>query len=132
MAVGDLYRLAIVGVGQQTQELVNVHYYEARTSDPDDKGTGLIDAWAATVSAAMAACISDQILIVRLEARNVDQPTQGQDYSLSPAIAGDLVGETLPPIVSARIRWTTGLIGRRTRGATSMWPTTEGSQNAGQ
>lgn len=132
MAQNDIFRLSVVGAGASSQELINVHYYRQLTAAGDDDGVLLIDNFHALVAPAMMACISEAIVLTGYEVRNITQPEFGQDYSLPSAVAGDITGESLPPSSSAIVSWRSGLIGRRRRGRTYMWPTGESQQNAGQ
>jgi hypothetical protein len=132
MAIGDVYRLAVVGIGSAGQELINVYHYEKTAGGDDDAGVLLIDAWVANLSVDYAGLISNLCAIIGFEVRNLDQPEFGTDYTLPEAVQGSQPGEMLPPQTSAVISWRTGFIGRRRRGRTYVWPAGEANQNAGQ
>lgn len=132
MALNDIFRLAVVGQGPQGQELVNVHYYRQNTTDPNNDGTPLGFGWVAQVAPLYALCISNTTSILRLQIRNVTQPTFGIDYTTGLPIAGLLAGEALPPQTAFIVSWRTGLIGRSRRGRTFVWPPNEASQASGQ
>lgn len=132
MAIGDVYRLAVIGSNQGIDELVNVHHYLQTTTGGDDFGVDLIDAWHADSGLTYVNCFSDQCLLVGYQVRNLTQPEFGTDYSLPASEPGTRIGHMLPPSNAPVVSWRTGLIGRRRRGRTYTWPGSEDDQNAGQ
>ena len=132
MAVGDVWRLAVIGSNQGIDELVNVHHYLQTTVGGDDFGVDLIDAWHASCGLEYVTVFSDLCLLVGYQVRNLTQPEFGTDYSLPTAINGERTGQMLPPSIAPVVSWRTGLIGRRRRGRTYTWPGSEDDQNAGQ
>lgn len=132
MAIGDIFRLSMEGIGPNAQEVVNVFHFRQATSTGSDTGEELCVAFEEDIVPLYATLISDDCLITKLEARNVTQPLFGFDYPISPQVPGDLSGETLPSMVAAVVSWRTGLIGRSRRGRSYVWPTTEAQQNLTQ
>lgn len=132
MAVGDVFRFAVIGNNQGIDELVNVHHYVQTSAGGDDEGVDLIDAWVANVMPSFLDTFSELCSLVGFQVRNINQPEFGTDYSLPASENGTLTGEMVPPQVAPVISWRTGLIGRRRRGRSFGWPINEGSQNAGQ
>jgi hypothetical protein len=132
MALEDVYRVAVVGIGSAGQELINVYHYRKSAGSADNSGVLLIDAWTSNLGPDYAALISELCAIIGFEVRNLNQPEFGTDYTLPEAIQGTQEGEMLPPQTSAVISWRTGFIGRRRRGRTYVWPAGEANQNAGQ
>lgn len=132
MALNDVYRMALVGVGSAGQQLVNVHHYQQVAGTGSDEGLQLIDAWVAQASASWADCVGVDNLMTQIQIRNITQPEKGMDYSLPTPIPGEMTGEGLPPQTAGIISWRTGLIGRRRRGRTFMFPAGESAQNNGQ
>lgn len=132
MAQNDIFRLAVIGIGPSAQELVNVHHFRQTTALGSDDGSELIQAWIEDAQAAHLACLASSISVTGYQVRNITQPLFGSDFALTPAEAGDLAGDALPPTAPAIITWRTGLIGRSRRGRTYMWPATEAQQIGGQ
>lgn len=132
MASGDIFKLVLEGLGPQGQQLTNTLYYRQELNIGDPPGTELIDGWYAAASAELIALLSDTVSFTMMHTRNLSQPLYGLDYSLSPALAGDLTGECLPPAVAGVLQFTTGLIGKTMRGRNYLWPTSETQQNQGQ
>lgn len=132
MALNDIFRMAIVGTGPNSQELVNVHHYRQVNTGGGDLGDALGRAWIDVASAAWAQCVSINCAVVQLQIRNLTQPQFGVDFTDDLPIAGAQTGETLPPNASFVISWRTGLIGRARRGRTFMWPPNEAAQASGQ
>lgn len=132
MAINDIYRLSVEGISVAGTELVNVHYYRQVGSPGGDDGMQLALDWYSTVGAAYMAACSAGVAMVGFKARNLTQPQFGVDYALPAPLNGSITGDSLPPQDTAVIRWTTGLIGKRRRGRTYMWPTGESQQSAGQ
>lgn len=132
MAIGDIFRLAVEGLGPNAQQVVSVYHYRQVTALGQDTGSDLCDAWVEDVLPSFVATIADDCLVTRLEARNVNQPTLGFDRLLTPAVPGTLVGEVLPSMSAAVIGFRTGFIGKSFRGRVYVWPTTEAQQNLTQ
>jgi len=132
MAVDDIFRLTLEGLGPQGQQIVNNLYYRQTSVAGDDAGTELIDGWYAACAAALQDLLSDTCAFTEMHTRNLTQPLYGLDYSLSPALAGNVTGECLPPSVAGVLQFTTGFIGKRARGRNYLWPTGESMQNQGQ
>lgn len=132
MAINDVFRLSVEGLGPNAQQVVCVFHYRQTGALGDDSGEDLCDAWENTLVGAWADIISADCLITKLEARNVTQPLFGFDHAIEPNVPGTLVGQTLPPMNSAVISWRTGLIGRSRRGRNYVWPAGEAEQNLGQ
>lgn len=132
MAVNDIYRMAVEGIGPNGQELVNVFHYRQEGLGGDDAGEELINAWQEDVQALFLDCFSASVALVNISVRNLTQPTLGTDRPVSPAEPGSISGDSLPPTSAAVITWLTGLIGRRHRGRTYIWPAGESSQTGGQ
>lgn len=132
MALNDVLELAVIGSTAAGGELVNVYHYIQTTGVGDNPGVNLIDGWVANVSGDYADIIAPTVSITGFRVRNKTQPTFGTDYTLPSPILGTLTGHALPPQTAAVISWRTGLIGRRFRGRTYVWPATEDVQNEGQ
>jgi hypothetical protein len=132
MAANDIYRLAVEGIGPTSQQLVNVFHYRQIGAVGDAAGADLIDAWQVSARGAFLAAISASCAITNYSVRNLTQVGLGVDVAESPAQPGIVAGDALPPMNAAVITWLTGLIGRRNRGRTYMWPTGESRQTAGQ
>lgn len=133
MAVGDIYRLAAIGVGRQNQQLVNVWHY--KQLDPTiiiSAGEGLTAAWVDQVQAAFLKTFAGGAALQSLSVRGVSDPTYGFDLDIDghPSGTGGS-GDELPPMNAAVITWKTGLIGRSYRGRTFCWPISESSQAHG-
>ena len=132
MASGDIYRMALIGIGPQGQELVNVHHYRQVAAGGGDLGDQLARAWIEDAAPLWATCVSANVSMTEIQIRNVTQPQFGVDWSTDLPVAGTQAGETLPPNTTFVISWRTGLIGRSRRGRTFMFPTVEASQASGQ
>lgn len=133
MAIGDLYRMAIVGQGPGFgQELVNVVHYVQVTAAGSNDGHELADAWVEDCSTEWATAVNSGCAITQFQIRNLTNILYGSDVSPDPVIPGTRAGEAFPPTSSAVLSWRTGFIGRSRRGRTYMWPGSEADQNAGQ
>lgn len=132
MALDDIFRMSVEGLGPNAQLCVCVFHYQQTTIAGQDTGEELAEAFATDEINEFAACIADDCLIQKVETRNVTQPLFGFDYAVSPAVTGVLAGEVLPSMVAAVISFRTGLIGRSRRGRCYMWPATEAMQNLSQ
>lgn len=132
MALNDIFRMSVEGLGPNAQLCVCVFHYRQDTIAGQDTGEELCIGFADDEINDFAAVIADDCLIQKIETRNVTQPTFGFDFSVSPAVPGILAGEVLPSQVSCVVSWRTGLIGRSFRGRSYLWPATEAMQNLGQ
>lgn len=132
MALNDTLELIVIGSTGAGAELINRHTYIQVAGSGDDAGVNLIDAWVADAMPAYQDVIADTVSILGFRVRNLTQPTFGTDYTLPTPEQGVITGEVLPPQNAAVISWRTGLIGRRYRGRTFVWPTGENQQNEGQ
>lgn len=132
MAAGDIFRLVLEGLGPQGQQLTNTLHYQQVLNIGDPQGTQLIDGWYAAASANFIAMLSSTCAFTEMHTRNLTQPLFGLDYTLSPALAGGVTGECLPPQCAGCLQLTTGFIGKENRGRNYLWPTGEGQQNSGQ
>lgn len=132
MAIGDIFRLSVQGLGPNAQQVVNVFHYVQTDTVGDDAGERLCQAWVEDVLPQFVDVFVDDCLVQRLEARNVTQPQFGFDFDLASPEPGTLTGEVLPAQVAAVISWRTGLVGRSRRGRSYLWPANEASQNLGQ
>ena len=132
MANNDIFRLAVEGIGPTSQQLVNVFHYRQVGVIGDDAGADLVDAWQVTARGDFLAAISASCALTNYSVRNLTQVGLGVDVPESPALPGFVSGDALPPMNAAVITWLTGLIGRRNRGRTYMWPTGESRQTGGQ
>lgn len=132
MALNDVFKLTLEGLGPQGQQIINTLYYRQTTTTGADEGTQLIDGWYAACSAALIAMLSNTCSFTEMHTRNLTQPLYGLDYTLSPALAGTITGECLPPSVAGVLQFSTGFIGKRARGRNYTWPTGESQQNQGQ
>lgn len=131
MALGDIFRLSIIGTGPQGQQLVNVLHYRHVSGSGDDSGTELIDDWHAQCSGLFDNLFTAESSLIGYETRNLTQTEFGLNYTIAVPVPGVIVGETLPPQSAGVIGWRTGLIGRRRAGRMYTWPGGEGSQSAG-
>lgn len=132
MAVGSIYRVSLVGIAQFNQELVNVFHYRAEQPTVfDTQAEDLAQAVSEFLVAPHAAARSVGTAATLIEVRGVTNPTEGFDLNIDPNVSGGIAGDALPPQAAAVITWTTGLVGRRFRGRTFMWPAGEGSQAGG-
>ena len=133
MALNDIFRLAVIGIGPSGQQLVNVHHYRQFSAlAGDNTGALLIDAFREDAEAAMAAALSASVSIIKYEARNITQPSFGVDVSLSPVVTGGISGQASSPTAPLIVTWRTGLIGRSRRGRSYWWPVGESSVGGGQ
>lgn len=133
MGVGSLYRLAVIGQGGLAQELVCAFHYRQLTATIGSNGAeDLCLGWHGYLANLFADTFSSSNLLTSLEARGITDPTEGFDFSISPAIGGTRsTGEPLPPQSAGVLTWSTGLIGRRYRGRNYLWYTNETDQSQG-
>jgi hypothetical protein len=134
MAIGDIFKLSVVGEAGQGQELVcNFHYQQEDALILDTPGEDLVQAWREEVEDLWLATFSSAALLDHYEVRGVTDPTYGFDFSIGePRPVGGIGGEALPAMTSAIVTWRTALIGRSNRGRTYMWQIGESSQSGGR
>lgn len=132
MAIGNIYKVALVGEAQFGQQLVNTfHYRQTQDTIFDTPAEDLAQAALAELAPAHAAVRTVASALNVIQVRGVTNPLEGFDLPVTPPISGGRAGQALPPQASAVITWTTGLIGRRFRGRTFMWPASEADQDSG-
>jgi hypothetical protein len=132
MAVGDVFKVSLVGQFQFGQQLVNTfHYRQEDVLILDEPMDDLFDAVEDTLLGSHAGQRSVASQVDKVEIRGVTNPLAGKDFNITPPLSGLRSGEALPPQVSAVVTWTTGNIGRRYRGRTFMWPAAEADQASG-
>jgi len=132
MAIGDIFKLAVVGTGTSGQQLVNTfHFRQEHDLIFDFPGPDLVDAWRETCEELFSACFGSGNSIRGYQVRGVTDPTYGFDSVLVEPVAGGLGGDALPPQDTTVTTWVTGLIGDSYRGRTYSWPFTESHQADG-
>jgi hypothetical protein len=133
MAVGDIFRVALVGMGAQGQQLVNVlHYRQEDSLIFDEPGEDFVEAWTTAVQTPYLATFAPGCGLYSIEVRGVTDPEYGYDYTVPGSPVGTAgSGDELPPQDAAVITWKTGKVGRANRGRSYMWPAPEASQHRG-
>jgi len=134
MAIGDIYRVAILGRSSIGDLLVNTLYYKQASANlydtpTEDLAHAFVDGDA--LSTYYAAAMSDDARIDGVSVRGVTDPTEGFDLSFDPSIVGGLVGDQLPPQAACVVTFTTSRIGRSYRGRNYMFPANEDNQSGG-
>lgn len=134
MAINQLYRLAVeCGAVNASGKVVNVFHYVQTSADVSANGaTSLVLTWNAQMTASYVATFSSSVQYEGLRARNIDNPTEGLDFTRAVPAPGTVTGDMVPPQIASLITWQTGLIGRSFRGRTYLPPTGESAiGNAG-
>ena len=133
MAIGDIFKLAVVGAGPQGQQLVNTfHYRQQSTLILDTPGEDLVQAFQEHVEPFFLGPISLACELQQYQVRGITDITYGYDYILPAALPGGSSGQCSTPMVALIITWRTGLIGRSYRGRSYLWPVSETHIDAGQ
>lgn len=118
MAIGDVYKLSIVGRFGFGGQWVNTHYYkqiDAVLIGSDEQA--LVDDWLAQVETQFLGILNTGEILDQLEVRQVLGGINALDHPVGDVGTGGS-GEKLPPMDCALISWRTGLIGRANRGRT--------------
>lgn len=131
MAVGDIYKLSVVGTFGLGQTFVNTLHYrqEIFQTNPVESITTLFNS---IVIPEYVQIINTATVVNTLEARQItgEEPLLGFDLPVEEA--GTITGQQLPPQVCPLVSWRTGFIGRRFRGRTYFPAPVEADQEAGQ
>lgn len=129
MAVGDLYRLAVIGKLGMGQMFVSVLHYQQMATEGGVGARELAEAFEREALDAYCAQIPSAYLVTQLEARQV---TGGEEaFDLPVVAAGVGVGDPLPPQVCTLISWRTGFVGRKNHGRTYLPAPVEAAQVSG-
>ncbi len=132
MAVNSIYKVAIVGVGGFSQDLVTTLHYRAEDATIfDTQAEDLAQAIVADVVPSFRDTFNSSSGVLTIQVRGVTDPTEGFDYSYPSLQLGSRGGDPLPPQAAGVITWTTGRVGRRFRGRAFLWAAGEGDQAGG-
>lgn len=130
MAIGDVYKLAVVGAFGLGQEFVNTFHYRCEDAGAGDFPSDLALSWQLTALPNYLDLLMDSSLVVQIEVRQVTgSPLASNDLVINETGANS--GEQLPPQVCPLVSWRTGLIGRRNRGRSYLPAPPENIQDAG-
>jgi len=123
MAENSVYRLSVVGEAQFGQLLVCTFHYIANAGTIfDTQSEDLAQAWDDDMQSVFAATRTVGTAVNRLSFRGGTNPREGFDLELAAPVSGGIAGDALPPQTSAVITWTSGVVGRRYRGRSFLWP----------
>jgi len=134
MAIGDFYKVAILGRSGAGDQLVNtLAYKQASANLYPTPSEDLAQAFAQSdvLGTLYVAAMSDDCKIYAVQVRGITTPSEGFDLALDPELTGTRTGEQLPPQDTCVVTFTTGKIGRRYRGRNFMFPTGEADQSVG-
>lgn len=131
MAIGDIFKLAVVSSFGLGQACVNTFHYKQLTTflgfSPVDI---LAEDWQAVVQPNYLGIMPTSMLLEQLQIRQVSGGELSLDFPVAVGGTGG-TGGTLPPMDCALISWRTGLIGRANRGRTYLTAPFESFQDAG-
>lgn len=131
MPAGDLFELVVVG--RHAGALVLNTFGFAQVGSPaGDPAATLAGNWNSTCMTAWRNLVSGNYAVNALWV-NAVAPAGAARYELnfSPPLAGNVVGEALPPQNAGVITWRTALAGRSYRGRTYVPAIAEGQQTDG-
>lgn len=131
MAVGDIYKLSVLGTfGVGHMWVMTHHYRQVLGTIVDTPGEDLATQFEAEVAALLAQIISTNYVINTLEVRQITGGLEAFDLPVE--LPGEHSGEELPPQVCPLVKWSTGLSGRRNRGRSYFPASVETTQTAGE
>lgn len=130
MAIGDVFRLSVVGRFGLGQQFVNVFHYEQTDTVVGNPAEALAAEFSSQALPSYLSLIPSSNVVDTVEVRQVTgTPLNAFDNPINDP--GGLSGEQLPPQVAPLISWRTALVGRRNRGRTYIPAPTEPQQVAG-
>lgn len=131
MAIGDIYKLSVLGTfGSGHQWVMTHHYRQVLVTIVDTPGEDLATQFESEVASVLAQIISTNYVINTIEVRQITGGLEAYDLPLE--LPGEQVGEELPPQVCPLVKWATGLSGRRNRGRSYFPASVEATQTAGE
>lgn len=133
MAIGSIYKVAVLGSGGFGQQLVcSFHYRQEFATIFDTPSEDLVQAWDTDLTTLWRDLLPTSTVVTGLEVRGITDPLEGFDFSFPSALPGTRAGDPLPPQCAPVLTWTTGLVGRRFRGRSYLWYPVEGDSIQGQ
>lgn len=130
MAVGDIFKLAVVGRFGTGQQFVNTFHFRQILSGGTNPAQDLAQGFEQQAMAEYLDLISNAYVVDTIEVRQ-KTGTPLFAYDEPSGASGVITGDPLPPQVSPLISWRTAEVGRRNRGRSYIPAPAEVNQNAG-
>lgn len=130
MAIGDVYKLSVVGNFGLGQTFVNTFHYRQENFVLGAEAEDLANQWLTDVMPLYLPLLMSSSVVQTIEVRQVTgDPLTG--FDLPVVQPGTIAGEQLPPQSAPLISWRTSVLGRRNRGRSYLPAPSEGTQTAG-
>lgn len=131
MAIGDFYKLSIVGTFGLGQQFVNTLHYRQELITLGDPSETLANQFNDQVITGYSQIISANDVVNTIEVRQLTGSPLGA-FDLAVDVQGSDAGDALPPQNAPLVSWRTGLVGRANRGRIYLPAPVEDTQTQGQ